>query len=1157
MMMRLLGVLLCYNDGDLLEDLVRYLLEQNHDVIVWDHGSTDRTAEVIQSFRSDLIETRCLPREFDFYELYPAMSRHLLENYVAGYDWISWPDQDEFLEGPSRLVPYSDSLAEVFESPCNWIQFDNFNFWFTSADDVGVKSAPARIRHYALFPDCAPRIRSWRSSATNIRVFNHNPPLGEPWPIHFRLRHYPMRSREQMLARLVRDRAGMLRDGNNYHYENMKLRLERLEIQPAQLHYDDGHAELNLQPVFDWRSIYGHEPPSGLKSRDQDQIMTTSSKSDDSPNLKPQDFVSPASFWIPERFVVSAWVEHAPFAFWLIDALRPRILVELGTHTGYSYLAFAQAVKRLDLSTRCFAIDTWKGDEHAGSYGEEVFTSLRDYHDRHYSSFSQLERTTFDDAAKYFEDGSVDLLHIDGRHFYGDVKHDFETWKVKLSDRAVVLLHDISVRRRQFGVCWLWNELRKQYPHFEFVHCQGLGVAGVGSSQAKPLKALFAASNDPQLALQVREMYGRLGTSLNEVARRQGEMSAANPLATALAVPTGEINRLPEELAHGSSERDQGQAELSLPNTQYQELNREISQREREREQLLTELSRLAAEQEQSRTELRRLGVEARAREQELRHITSSLSWRISRPVRVVGSLLPPELKRRCRRMIHLAWWSVRGQLPARLRQRQRVRRDSQVVLASGMFDKDWYLQQNPDVASSGVDPLEHYILFGGLEGRNPGPAFQSSWYLAQNSDVADSGMNPLVHYVTYGKSEGRLPCASFPTDGTPFAAPSAVPKSLQPRNRRLKVVFVSGNPQAVGHRYRVLNLAESLPLGLCEPVIIPIDDLPQRLTELDDNQITWIWRVPWSETIAHLVESNRKRRVPVVFDIDDLLFRPELATTEIIDGIRYMGTTELGMRSLCERFRRTLSEADHFTTTTAPLAREALALCKPATIIPNGYEQERLDLSRAACRDRDARARDGLVRIGYCSGTPTHQRDLAVASRALAAVLTEFPHARLVLWRSGVNLDEFPELQAHMGQIEWRERVGRDETPREYARFDINLAPLEAGNPFCEAKSELKFFEAALVGVPTVASPTQPYAQAIRHGETGFLASDHRQWCICLRDLVQSGELRKRIGDRAYQEVLWPYGPEQRRLLLTRFIGLLLDQLRGDQPPVESGSES
>ncbi len=1110
-MMRLLGVLLCYNDGDLLEDSIRYLLEQNHDVIVWDHGSTDRTAEVIQSFRSELLEARRLPREFDFYELYPAMSRHLLENYVSNYDWISWPDSDEFLEGPSRRVPYADSLAEVLESQYNWIQFDNFNFWFTSADDQGVKSAPARIRHYALFPDCAPRIRSWRSSATNIRVFNHNPPLGEPWPTHFRLRHYPMRSREQMMARLLRDRAGILRDGSNYHYENMKLRLERLEIPPVRLHYDGGHADLNPQPVFAWRSIYGYESPGEPRSTDQEQVLTTSSQSDESPNLKAQDFVSPASFWVPERFVVSAWVEHAPFAFWLIEALRPRILVELGTHTGYSYLAFAQAVKRLELSTRCYAIDTWKGDEHAGYYAEDVYTSLRDYHDTHYSSFSQLERTTFDDAAKYFEDGSVDLLHIDGRHFYEDVKHDFETWKPKLSDRAVVLLHDINVRRRQFGVCWLWNELREQYPHFEFVHCQGLGVLGVGSSQANLLNALFAADNDPQLALQVREMYGRLGTSLNEIARHQGEMSATNPLATALAEQTGEINRLQEELTQRSSERDQLQAELSLRALLYDGLNREISERERQPEPA---------------------------------HITPSKHSPKSKPV---AGAQPPGSTSRLRRLVKQAWWRLSGQPSGGRAQREQLQRDREVVSESGLFDQDWYLQQNPDVSSSGIDPLEHYIVFGGSEGRDPGPAFQSLWYLAQNPDVASSGMDPLVHYLKFGKAEGRLPVASVLKGGALSATRSAVPRSLPSRNERLKVVFISGNSEAVGHRYRVLNLAESLPPGLCEPIIISIGDLPQRLAEFEDNQITWIWRVPWSETIAQVVGTSRKRRAPVVFDIDDLLFRPELATVEIIDGIRSMGTSEQSMRSLCEGLRRTLSEADHCTTTTATLAGDALALSKPTTIIPNGYEQERLDLSRAACRERDADAQDGLVRIGYCSGTPTHQRDLAVASRALSEVLAEFPHARLVLWRSGVNLAEFSELQAHIGQIEWRERVGRDETSREYARLDINIAPLEVGNPFCEAKSELKFFEAALVRVPTVASPTQPYAQAIRHGETGFLASDHQQWSACLRDLVQNSELRRRVGDRAYQEVLRPYGPEQRRLLLTRLIGLLLEQGRGD----------
>src|SRR5947199_7028544 len=84
--------------------------------------------------------------------------------------------------------------------------------------------------------------------------------------------------------------------------------------------------------------------------------------------------VRPIVFDKPDRLVhPPCWIQHIPFAFWLIDVLRPKVLVELGTHTGNSYCAFAQAVQRTWSATQCFAVDTWQGDEHAGFYGEQVF----------------------------------------------------------------------------------------------------------------------------------------------------------------------------------------------------------------------------------------------------------------------------------------------------------------------------------------------------------------------------------------------------------------------------------------------------------------------------------------------------------------------------------------------------------------------------------------------------------------------------------------------------------------------------------------------------------------------------------------------------------------------------------------------------------------
>jgi len=91
---------------------------------------------------------------------------------------------------------------------------------------------------------------------------------------------------------------------------------------------------------------------------------------------------------------------------------------------------------------------------------------------------------------------------------------------------------------------------------------------------------------------------------------------------------------------------------------------------------------------------------------------------------------------------------------------------DLRLIRLSGLFDEAWYLANNPDVAQAKVDPVFHYLRYGGFEGRDPGPKFSSAWYLETYGDVKKAGINPLVHYLKFGREEGRAGSPEIPPVG-------------------------------------------------------------------------------------------------------------------------------------------------------------------------------------------------------------------------------------------------------------------------------------------------------------------------------------------------------------------------------------------------------
>lgn len=156
--------------------------------------------------------------------------------------------------------------------------------------------------------------------------------------------------------------------------------------------------------------------------------------------------------------------------------MKPAVIAELGTYSGNSYFAFCQAVKDLQLSTRCYAVDTWKGDIHVGSYDNDVFKRVNEINEREFKSFSELLQMQFDDAIHHFSDGSIDILHIDGTHTYEAVKNDFTTWLPKVRKGGVVILHDTMVRKKDFGVWKFLKEIKQQYMVLEFTFSEGLAL---------------------------------------------------------------------------------------------------------------------------------------------------------------------------------------------------------------------------------------------------------------------------------------------------------------------------------------------------------------------------------------------------------------------------------------------------------------------------------------------------------------------------------------------------------------------------------------------------------------------------------------------------------------------------------------------------------
>lgn len=216
----------------------------------------------------------------------------------------------------------------------------------------------------------------------------------------------------------------------------------------------------------------------------------------------------------PRRYRPGDWSGHLPFASDLIAALRPGVLVELGTNHGESYFGFCQAVVENNVECRAYAVGPWTGENRAGQSGESVYSEAYEYDKANYGGFSRLITGELDDALPQFDEGSIDLLHICGLHSFEAASRAFSAWLSKVRPGGIILLSDTAMRLEGSGVWKLWDTLKCQGATFDFPHDSGLGILEKPGSpnRAEFLDTLFQA--DEPLREHIRRYYLLAATEL-------------------------------------------------------------------------------------------------------------------------------------------------------------------------------------------------------------------------------------------------------------------------------------------------------------------------------------------------------------------------------------------------------------------------------------------------------------------------------------------------------------------------------------------------------------------------------------------------------------------------------------------------------------------
>jgi glycosyltransferase involved in cell wall biosynthesis len=303
-------------------------------------------------------------------------------------------------------------------------------------------------------------------------------------------------------------------------------------------------------------------------------------------------------------------------------------------------------------------------------------------------------------------------------------------------------------------------------------------------------------------------------------------------------------------------------------------------------------------------------------------------------------------------------------------------------------------------------------------------------------------------------------------------------------------IFIINGAKNTVSELFRTYELANILRKLNYSPLVYDQEDINNINTF--KPKVVFFIRCALNESIKNYIQILKNNKIKIIADFDDLIFKPSIFSQ--IDGVRFLeeDTKEEYFKGIY-KYRSMLELADLVTTSTNFLTNQAKQLNNNSLTLPN-YP---LTIVREKLQKHSYNIKNKIENefiIGYYSGTLTHQADFKQCANAIAKIISKYDNAYFKIVGS-FKIEEFSEFNNLNKKIIKIEFMSYEDMVIDISNCNVVIAPLEIGNEFCESKSELKFFDSALAGVPIIASSTQTYNEVIKHGVNGYLANTKFEW--------------------------------------------------------------